>query len=151
MWGSEASSVKWESYMVTRLIQSEHTLHQSGVYVKGQEWCTSIHYTAILIKCKSLYSVARSVIECVRSAQDWWMLFSRCNNPQGAALNNDQHIWLMSAVSSLAVEVSAFVCLSYFVRRVMRDLHLQKWWWSILLGPNFFTESPHFVITHLRY
>lgn len=53
---------------------------------------------------QSLYSLTHSMIESVRSACDWWMLFSRSNNPLGAMLNNDQHNWLMSAVSSCWVE-----------------------------------------------
>lgn len=37
--------------------------------------------------------------------------FPCCNNPRGIVLNNDQRIWLMSAVSSTVVGAKAFVCL----------------------------------------
>lgn len=124
--------------------------HQSGMNVKGQVWCTSLHYAVILIKCNSLCSLTHSMIECVRSARDWWMLFSRCNGPQGALLNNDQHIWLMSAVSSSwgeSFRLSLLLCAARDERSPFagRD---DDWYYEVL---TFSLESPHFMITHLWY
>lgn len=108
--------------------------------VKGQVWCNSLHYAVILIKCNSLYSLTHSMIECVRSARDWWMLFSRCNNPRDAVLNNDQHIWLMSAVSSSwgeSFRLSLLVCVvcderSPFAGMMMIDtVRSQIFHWSL--------------------
>lgn len=108
--------------------------------VKGQVCCTSLHYAVILIKCNSLCSLKHSVIECVRSARGWWMLFSRCNSPRGAVLNNDQHIWLMSAVSSSwgeSFRLSLLLCVvcderSPFASMMMIDtMRSQLFRWSL--------------------
>lgn len=93
-------------------IQSQrHTPPKSKQKVKGQVWRALLHYAVILIKFNSLYSLTHFIIECVRSIWDWWMLLCQGNNPSGAVLNNDQHIWLMSAGSSGWGEGFPFVSL----------------------------------------
>ncbi len=68
------------------------------------------------------------------------MLFSSCKNHRGAVLNDDQHIWLMSAVSSSWGEsfgLSLLLCVvcderSPFAGMMMIDtIRSQLFYWSL--------------------
>ena len=127
MWVGPVSTTESNSILHDASINSilTHTLPKWNEWGKGQvRVCTSLHYAVILIKCTPLDSLSHSVMEGVRCAWDWWVLFSSSNSSSGAVLNNDQHIWLMSAVGGCRGE-GVRLCGSYLTCRAMRAFHFR--------------------------